>query len=96
MYVFQLSLQAEFCHMLNCTMCAITRTICAILENYQTEEGVEIPAVLRPFMPPSLKFMKFVNPAPIDEQAQGKKQKKKPKTQAPEKALEEKIDNLNL
>ena len=36
--------------MLNGTMCATTRTMCCILENYQTEEGVVIPEVLRPYM----------------------------------------------
>lgn len=40
----------EYPHMLNSTLCAITRTLCAICENYQTEEGVIIPEVLRPFM----------------------------------------------
>ena len=37
--------------MLNATMCATTRTICAILENYQTEDGILVPEVLKPFMP---------------------------------------------
>lgn len=45
-------LQVEFVHMLNATMCATTRTICAILENYQTEEGISVPEKLRDFMPP--------------------------------------------
>eukprot|EP00796_Vickermania_ingenoplastis_P004887 gene4889-3506_t len=40
----------EYCHMLNGTLTAITRTICCICENYQTDEGVVIPEVLRPFM----------------------------------------------
>ncbi|KFM09257.1 Serine--tRNA ligase, cytoplasmic, partial [Aptenodytes forsteri] len=44
--------KVEFVHMLNATMCATTRTICAILENYQTEEGVRVPEKLRNFMPP--------------------------------------------
>lgn len=44
--------KAEFVHMLNATMCATTRVICAILENYQTAEGVTIPEPLREFMPP--------------------------------------------
>lgn len=39
-------------HMLNATMCATTRVMCAILENYQTEEGIVIPEKLREFMPP--------------------------------------------
>lgn len=38
--------------MLNATMCATTRVMCAILENYQTEEGVVVPEKLREFMPP--------------------------------------------
>ena len=39
-------------HTLNGTVVAIGRTIIAIMENYQTEEGlVEVPAVLRPFLP---------------------------------------------
>lgn len=76
-------------------MCAISRTICAILENYQTEEGVEIPEALKPYMPESLKFLKFVNPAPIDEQAQSKKQKKKGKSEA-KQPMEEKMDDLKI
>ena len=39
-----------YVHMLNGTMCATTRTMCCILENYQTPEGVTIPEVLRPYM----------------------------------------------
>jgi seryl-tRNA synthetase len=45
--------------MLNATMCATTRTICAILENYQTEDGILIPEVLKPLMPKSL-FLSIV------------------------------------
>lgn len=40
----------EYCHMLNGTLCAITRTMCSICENYQTDEGVIVPEVLRPYM----------------------------------------------
>lgn len=36
--------------MLNSTLTATERTICCILENYQREDAVEIPQVLRPFM----------------------------------------------
>ena len=36
--------------MLNCTLCATTRTICCILENFQTPEGVRIPEVLQTYM----------------------------------------------
>jgi len=40
-----------FVHMLNSTAIASTRTITAILENYQREDGViEIPKVLRKYL----------------------------------------------
>ena len=39
-----------FAHMLNGTLVATERTMCCILENYQTPEGVVVPEVLRPFM----------------------------------------------
>jgi seryl-tRNA synthetase len=43
--------QLEYAHTLNGTAMASTRTIIAILENYQTAEGrVIIPDVLRPYM----------------------------------------------
>ncbi len=41
--------------MLNATMCATTRVMCAILELNQTETGILIPDVLKDFMPPGTK-----------------------------------------
>ena len=64
--------------MLNATMCAITRTICAIVENYQTEDGIAIPSALRPFMPPGFdEFIKFVKAAPIDDPSKKLKPREK-------------------
>lgn len=40
----------QYVHMLNSTLTATERTVCCILENYQTEDGVIVPEVLRPFM----------------------------------------------
>ena len=37
-------------HMLNSTLCATGRGMCAIVENYQTPEGIKIPEVLQPFL----------------------------------------------
>ena len=39
--------------MLNGTMCAVTRVICVLLELNQTEEGINVPEVLNPYLPPS-------------------------------------------
>ena len=42
-------------HTLNGTVVAVGRSMIAIMENYQTEDGlIEVPAVLRPFMPAGL------------------------------------------
>ncbi|ESO92618.1 hypothetical protein LOTGIDRAFT_190601 [Lottia gigantea] len=68
--------EVDYVHMLNATMCATTRVICAILENFQTEDGVVVPEILRKFMPEKIKEkIPFLKPAPIDEQ-ELKKQKK--------------------
>lgn len=40
----------QYVHMLNSTLAATERTICCILENYQKEDGVEVPKALRPYM----------------------------------------------
>jgi len=66
----------EYCHMLNGTMCAVTRVICAILEVNQTETGVRVPEPLKKYMPEKYRDeIPFVAAAPIDE-AETKKQKK--------------------
>lgn len=53
--------QVEYVHMLNGTLCAVTRCICAILENYQTKDGIRIPQVLQEFMPKKYReFIPFV------------------------------------
>eukprot|EP01115_Flamella_aegyptia_P001855 TRINITY_DN130_c0_g3_i1.p1 TRINITY_DN130_c0_g3~~TRINITY_DN130_c0_g3_i1.p1 ORF type:complete len:458 (-),score=144.42 TRINITY_DN130_c0_g3_i1:17-1390(-) len=51
--------EKKYVHMLNSTLCATTRTICAIMENYQTEDGVNVPEVLQPYMG-GIKFIPFV------------------------------------
>ncbi|XP_019486186.1 PREDICTED: serine--tRNA ligase, cytoplasmic isoform X2 [Hipposideros armiger] len=91
----------EFVHMLNATMCATTRTICAILENYQTEEGITVPEKLKEFMPPGLQeLIPFVKPAPIDQET-SKKQKKqhegsKKKGAVRDVALESQLQNMEV
>jgi seryl-tRNA synthetase len=40
----------NYVHMLNSTLCANTRTLCCILETYQTEKGIMIPPALVPYM----------------------------------------------
>ena len=40
----------EFVHCLNSTLCATERTMCCIVENYQTENGLIIPEVLQSYL----------------------------------------------
>lgn len=42
--------EKTFVHMLNATLTATERTLCCILENYQTEGGLKVPEALIPFM----------------------------------------------
>ncbi|VVC92760.1 serine--tRNA ligase, cytoplasmic [Leptidea sinapis] len=68
----------EYVHMLNATMCATTRVICAILEVHQTEEGIKVPEAIKMWMPDQYKeLIPFVKPAPIDVEVAAKKGKKK-------------------
>ncbi|KAF6162823.1 hypothetical protein GIB67_029092 [Kingdonia uniflora] len=62
----------QYVHMLNSTLTATERTICCILENYQKENGVQIPEVLQPFMG-GTDFLPFV--ADPVKKAKGKKPK---------------------
>jgi len=60
--------EVNYVHMLNATMCATTRVICAVLENFQSEDGIVIPEALQEFMPEKYRrLIPFVKPAPIDE-----------------------------
>merc|ERR1719410_1056092 len=58
--------QTEYCHMLNATLCATSRTICCILENYQEENGIRVPKVLQPYMG-GQEFIEFVRDVPVNK-----------------------------
>jgi len=69
-----LTARASYVHMLNSTLCATGRGICCLLETYQTDTGVVVPEVLRPYMG-GMEFMPFVRAAP--EATKGEKASKK-------------------
>jgi seryl-tRNA synthetase len=58
--------RGQYCHLLNATLCAVTRTICAVLENHQTADGVQVPQVLRAYMG-GKDFLPFVRESSIDK-----------------------------
>ncbi|KAG1654588.1 hypothetical protein FOA52_008735 [Chlamydomonas sp. UWO 241] len=45
-------------HMLNSTLTATERTLCCVLENFQTPDGVRVPKALQPFMA-GIEFIPF-------------------------------------
>ena len=55
----------QYVHMLNATLTATERTICCLLENYQTDEGVLVPEALQPYMG-GMKIMPFVKDKPVN------------------------------
>mmetsp|Transcript_12011 Transcript_12011/g.18934 ORF Transcript_12011/g.18934 Transcript_12011/m.18934 type:complete len:456 (-) Transcript_12011:28-1395(-) len=69
----------QYVHMLNGTLCATTRTICAILENHQTPDGIRIPEVLKPYMhlPNGEDMIPFTRDLPKPKVASKKKKGKK-------------------
>jgi len=82
--------ETEYVHMLNATMCATTRVICAILENHQTDDGIIVPEILRAYMPASYREMiPFVKPAPIEQEEAAKT--KKQQAAASKKSKDQKV-----
>nr|UXY87389.1 seryl-tRNA synthetase [Cryptomonas sp.] len=53
----------KFVHMLNSTLCATTRVICCIVENYQCDFGILIPDVLKSYL--GISFVPFNFPKQI-------------------------------
>jgi seryl-tRNA synthetase len=76
--------EKKYVHMLNSTLCATTRAISCILENWQTDTGVIVPPVLRSYLG-GIDFMPFVNEAPINVAAIKAAKAHAKKKQAPQK-----------
>ncbi|PJF18575.1 Seryl-trna synthetase [Paramicrosporidium saccamoebae] len=55
--------EKRYVHCLNSTLTATERTLCCILENYQTPEGFTVPTVLRPYMG-GVEFIPYTAPTP--------------------------------
>jgi seryl-tRNA synthetase len=68
----------QFVHMLNSTLTATERTLCCILENYQREDGVEVPKALQKFMG-GIDFLPFKRPLDSKQGGDAKPSKSKPK-----------------
>ena len=80
------SFQKTYCHALNATLCATERALCCVLENYQREDGIEVPQVLRKYIPGQPEFLPYVKELPKDStslKAKGKADGKVPAPKLP-------------
>ncbi|KAK2598987.1 Cytosolic seryl-tRNA synthetase, partial [Conoideocrella luteorostrata] len=66
----QTDVKKKYVHCLNSTLCATTRTLCCILENYQTEEGLRVPEPLRKYLPGTPDFIPFAKELPKESTSQ--------------------------
>jgi seryl-tRNA synthetase len=66
----QTDTKKRYVHCLNSTLCATTRTMCCILENYQTEDGLRVPEPLRKYIPGAPEFIPFSKELPRESTSQ--------------------------
>ncbi|KAM4055972.1 tRNA synthetase class II core domain-containing protein [Hirsutella rhossiliensis] len=66
----QTDTKKKYVHCLNATLCATTRTMCCILENYQTVEGLRVPEPLRKYLPGAPDFIPFTKELPKESTSQ--------------------------
>ncbi|RAL60191.1 hypothetical protein DID88_000813 [Monilinia fructigena] len=74
----QTEIRKKYVHALNSTLCATERALCCLLENFQTEEGFNVPAPLRKYLPGAPEFIPFSKELPKDttsQKAKGKSDK---------------------
>lgn len=53
----QTATRKEYVHALNGTLCATERTLCCLLENFQTPDGFKVPKVLQKYIPGQPEFL---------------------------------------
>uniref|UniRef100_A0A1A9W6M0 serine--tRNA ligase n=1 Tax=Glossina brevipalpis TaxID=37001 RepID=A0A1A9W6M0_9MUSC len=83
----KMNASVDYVHMLNATMCASTRVICAVLETHQTETGVKVPEPLKKYMPEVYRDeIPFVKPAPIELETASMNSKKSGKNNKKDRA----------
>ncbi|KAF7957550.1 hypothetical protein EAE96_003127 [Botrytis aclada] len=71
----QTGIRKNYVHALNSTLCATERALCCLLENFQTEEGFNVPEPLRKYLPGAPEFIAFSKELPKDTTSQKAKSK---------------------
>lgn len=67
--------EKKYVHCLNSTLCATERALCCVLENYQTEDGLNVPEPLRKYIPGEPKFIPYAKELPKDSTSTKAKKK---------------------
>lgn len=67
--------EKKYVHCLNSTLSATQRALCCVLENYQTEDGIVVPEVLRKYIPGEPEFLPFVKELPKNSTSNKEKKK---------------------
>lgn len=65
--------EKKYVHCLNSTLCATERALCCVLENYQTDDGLRVPEVLRKYIPGEPDFIPYTRELPKDTTSAKKK-----------------------
>lgn len=65
--------EKKYVHCLNSTLAATQRALCCVLENYQTEDGLVVPEVLRKYIPGEPEFLPYVKELPKNSTSNKKK-----------------------
>lgn len=73
------SFQKSYVHALNSTLCATERALCCVLENWQQEDGLVVPPVLRKYIPGQPEFLPYTKELPTNSTSQRGKEKADPK-----------------
>ncbi|XMA12405.1 hypothetical protein WAI453_005196 [Rhynchosporium graminicola] len=71
----QTEIRKKYVHALNSTLCATERALCCLLENFQTEDGFNVPEPLRKYIPGAVDFIPFTKDLPKDSTSQKTKGK---------------------
>ncbi|QLQ80409.1 hypothetical protein HG537_0D04100 [Torulaspora globosa] len=67
--------EKKYVHCLNSTLAATQRALCCVLENYQTEDGLVVPEVLRKYIPGEPEFLPYMKELPKNSTSSKEKKK---------------------
>jgi seryl-tRNA synthetase len=86
----------SYVHALNATLCATERTLCCILENYQTDDGFNVPEALRRYIPGAPEFLPYTKDLPKDTTSHKSKSRQDTKTAAGTGEATKKLQDLRV